>query len=139
VAYCFLFFVSFAAATLLPGGSEAYLLYLRYQDFSPFYLLLIATSGNTLGSLVNYILGKYAYAWSLKKDYVKTLHVTKAKKYFDKYGFIALLFSWLPIIGDPITFVAGVLRYNLSLFLLLVTLSKFTRYVFILYLYRFFT
>jgi len=138
VAYFFLFFISFAAATLLPGGSEAYLLYLRSQDFSPFYLLAIATIGNTLGSFVNYILGKYAYDWSLKKGYIKILHVTKAKTYFDKYGFIALLFSWLPVIGDPLTFVAGVLRYKLSFFFVLVVLSKFTRYVFILYLYRLF-
>lgn len=138
LTYLFLFFVSLGAATLLPGGSEAYFLYLHSQNFSSFYLLIIATLGNSLGSLVNYFLGKYAYAWSLQKGYMKALHVNKAKKYFDKYGFIALLFAWLPIIGDPLTFVAGILRYKLWLFILLVSISKFARYLFLLYFYQLF-
>lgn len=138
LAYFFLFFISFGAATLLPGGSEAYFLYLHSQAFSSSSLLIIATLGNALGSLLNYFLGKYAYGWSLQKGYVKSLHVNKAKRYFDKYGFMALLFAWLPIIGDPLTFVAGILRYKLWLFVFLVGISKFSRYLFLLYFYQLF-
>ena len=72
----------------------------------------------------------------MKKNYIKPLHVEKSKKYFDKYGTFALLLSWTPIIGDPITFVAGVLRYNFWKFLVLVGISKFARYFFLIYAYN---
>ena len=99
-------------------------------------LLIFATIGNTLGSIINYILGKYATNWAIKKNYIKSLHVEKSKKYFDKFGSFALLLAWTPIIGDPITFVAGVLRYNFWKFLALVFISKLGRYAFLLYLFN---
>jgi membrane protein YqaA with SNARE-associated domain len=134
--YLTLFFTALGSATLLPGGSEALLLYLISEDFSPAFLLFVATLGNTLGSLINYFLGKYASEWAINKNYLKALHVKKAKRYFDRFGGFALLLAWVPIIGDPITFVAGVLRYNFWKFLALVTLSKFTRYAFLLYAFN---
>ena len=60
--------------------------------------------------------------------------ILKSKSYFDKYGSISLLFSWLPIIGDPITFVAGILKYDLKKFIVLVVIAKLSRYLFIAYL-----
>jgi membrane protein YqaA with SNARE-associated domain len=132
-----LFFISLGAATLLPGGSELYFLYeLNKSPDLKYLILFIATLGNTLGSVVNFFLGKYASSWAVKKNYIKSLHVEKAKRYFDKFGSIALLLSWTPIIGDPITFVAGTLRYNFWKFLLLVTISKLLRYSFLLYLFN---
>jgi membrane protein YqaA with SNARE-associated domain len=84
---------------------------------------------------VNYFLGKYATSWAMRKNYIKPLHVEKSKTYFDKYGVFALLLAWTPIIGDPITFVAGILKYNFWKFLILVFISKLSRYAFLLYIY----
>jgi len=134
--YFTLFFTSLGAATLLPGGSEALLLYYKSNGLNPDYLLIVASIGNTLGSLVNYILGKYASFWAIEKNYIKSLHVEQSKKYFDKYGVLALLLSWTPVIGDPITFVAGILRYNIWKFFILVLVAKTTRYAVLLYLYN---
>jgi len=132
-----LFFICLGAATLLPGGSEAYFLYKLHNEPNLAYtILLIASIGNALGSLVNYILGKYFREYTIKKAYFKQNTIEKATKLFEKYGFIALLLSWTPIIGDPLTFVAGSLRYNWLKFLLLVFIAKFGRYAFLLYLYN---
>ena len=67
----------------------------------------------------------------VRKKYLKEEKILKSKKYFDKYGAVCILFSWLPIIGDPLTFIAGVLKYRLSTFILLVVIAKFSRYLFI--------
>jgi membrane protein YqaA with SNARE-associated domain len=136
MVYLYLFFIALGSATLLPGGSEALLLYLNSEKNSTLLLLFVATLGNTLGSFVNYMLGRYASAWAEKKNYIKSLHVKKSKEYFDRFGGFALLFAWVPLIGDPITFVAGMLRYNLLVFTVLVTLSKFSRYAFLLYIFN---
>jgi len=71
----------------------------------------------------------------MKKNYIKALHVNKSKTYFDKYGAFALLLAWTPIIGDPITFVAGILKYNFWKFLFLVFISKLFRYTFLLFIF----
>ena len=130
-----LFLTAFGAATLLPGGSEALLLYYQSEGLNPFYLLISASVGNTLGSVLNFFLGLYAYEWAMKKNYINPLHVEKSKKYFDKYGSFALLLSWTPIIGDALTFVAGILRYNFLKFLLLVGIAKTLRYGFLIFIY----
>jgi len=134
--YITLFFTSLGAATLLPGGSEALLLYYKSDGLNPIYLLIAASIGNTFGSVINFYLGKYASSWAIEKNYIKSLHVNKAKKYFDRYGAFAILLSWMPIIGDPITFVAGILRYNFWKFLVLVLIAKTARYWLLLYLYN---
>ncbi|NCD11495.1 MAG: DedA family protein [Epsilonproteobacteria bacterium] len=123
--------ISFASATLLPGGSEAFLLYLLNESFNPYLLLAIATLGNTLGSFVNYLLGKYASHIALEKGYIKAKHQHKATLLFERYGMWSLLFSWLPILGDPLTFVAGIARFEWWKFLLLVSMAKGARYLFI--------
>lgn len=136
MTYLYIFIAALASATLLPGGSEALLLYYQSQGFHTLALLLAATTGNSLGSFINYILGKYASDWAESKNYVKADSIKRAKGYFDRFGAFALLLSWVPIIGDPITFVAGTLRYNLKLFILLILLAKSGRYIFLLYLYE---
>lgn len=129
--YLGLFLASFTSATLLPGGSEALFVYLLSEQLNPFVLLLIATLGNTLGSFVNYVLGKYATTFALSKGYMSEKHLQKASTLFEKYGAISLLFSWLPIIGDPLTFVAGIVRYPWWKFLIIVGLAKLARYSFV--------
>ncbi|MDX1809284.1 MAG: VTT domain-containing protein [Sulfurospirillaceae bacterium] len=83
------------------------------------------------------MLGKYLSEFALSKSYFEAKSIKKATTLFDKYGFISLLFAWLPIIGDPITFVAGLFKYNWLKFLVLVTISKFLRYAFLLYMFEF--
>lgn len=136
MTYLFLFVTSFTSATLLPGGSEALLLYLLSEHHSPFLLLTIATLGNTLGSFVNYLLGKYASTFTLAKGYISKKQLQKASSFFEKYGAWSLLFSWLPIIGDPLTFVAGIVRYVWWKFVIIVSFAKLARYSFVYLSFR---
>lgn len=137
--YLYLFFVSFLSATLLPLGSEAVLLYDLSLNLNPYLLLLFATVGNTLGSIVNYWLGLKGEIYLVEKNYLKEKTLLKAQKYFDKYGGYSLLLSWVPIIGDPITFIAGAVKYDLKKFIFLVFLAKSSRYIFVVIGYYFFT
>jgi membrane protein YqaA with SNARE-associated domain len=131
-----LFFICLSAATLLPGGSEAFFLYKLNESPKLIYTsLFVATLGNTLGSFINYLLGKYLREFAMKKSYFKQNSITKATKIFEKWGFVSLLLSWTPIIGDPITFVAGVLRYSWWKFLVTVFIAKFIRYGVLMYIY----
>lgn len=129
--YLILFFNAFISATLFPLGSEALLIYDIKQGFNIYFLLFFATLGNSLGSIVNYFLGLKGEEYLVQKKMLKEKHILFGKKYFDKYGSFTILFSWLPIIGDPITFVAGVLKYDLKKFIVLVIIAKFLRYLFL--------
>ena len=131
MTYLILFISAFASATLLPLGSEALLIYNIKEGFNIYVLLLIATFGNVLGSILNYYLGLKGEEYLVDKKLVKQKYIDSSKRYFDRFGAFSLLFAWLPIIGDPITFIAGVLKYNFKLFLVLVVISKLGRYLFI--------
>ena len=130
-----LFISAFLAATILPLSSEIVLSALLLNGLSPTSLVIIATTGNVLGSLTNYALGYWASLVVVKKwlrmsedDFVR------AEQHFVKYGMFSLCFAWVPIIGDPLTVMAGVLRVRLKWFLILVTAGKFLRYVVISYM-----
>ena len=127
LVYFTLFTLSLLSATLLPGGSEALLLYDISQNYNLTLLLISATLGNTLGSLVNYFIGLKGVNYFLSKE----KHLEKAESYFEKYGAWVLLLSWVPIIGDPITLVAGVLKYDLKKFIMIVLFAKGMRYIMI--------
>lgn len=129
--YFALFLSAFVSATLFPLGSEALLIYDIKQGYNIYLLLLFATVGNVLGSCVNYYLGLKGEEFLEKKNYLKKEKVQKYKNFFDKYGSFSLLLSWAPVIGDPLTFIAGILKYDFKKFLLLVTIAKFGRYLFI--------
>ena len=129
--YLTLFFSAFISATLIPFGSEALLIYDIKEGYNVYFLILFATLGNTLGSILNYFLGLKGESFLVKNNFLKEKLLIKTKNYFYKYGWFCILFSWLPIIGDPITFIAGVLKFNLKLFILLVLIAKFSRYLFI--------
>ncbi|MFA9372982.1 YqaA family protein [Poseidonibacter sp.] len=128
MTYLILFISAFVSATLIPFGSEALLIYDIKEGFNIPLLLFVATIGNSLGSIVNYFLGLKGEEYLIKKNLLKEKSILRTKKYFDKYGAFCILFSWLPIIGDPITFIAGILKFNLKLFILLVVIAKFLRY-----------
>ena len=129
--YLILFITALISATLFPLGSEALLLYDIKQGYNIYLLLFFATLGNSLGSVINYFLGLKGEGYLINKNLLSEKYILKAKNYFDKYGGFSILFSWLPIIGDPITFVAGVLKYDFKKFLILVIVAKFSRYLFL--------
>ena len=129
--YLILFTTAFISATLFPLGSEALLIYDITQGYNIYLLLFFATFGNSLGSVVNYFLGLKGEEYLINKKLLNEKYILKAKTYFDKYGSLSILFSWLPIIGDSITFVAGVLKYDFKKFLILVVIAKFFRYLFL--------
>ena len=135
LGYFGLFIAAFLAATILPLSSEIVLSTLLLSGLSPNALVIIATIGNVLGSLVNYALGYWASLEIVKKWLkISEQELAKAEQRFVKYGLFLLLFAWVPIVGDPLTIVAGVLRIRLLWFVILVSVGKLIRYVIISYL-----
>jgi membrane protein YqaA with SNARE-associated domain len=135
LGYLGLFSAAFLAATILPLSSEVVLSALLLNGGSPIALVSVATVGNVLGSLTNYGLGYWASLKAIKK-WLKLSEedFTRAEQRFKKYGLFSLCFAWVPIVGDPITVVAGILRIRLLWFVLLVTAGKLLRYIVISYL-----
>ncbi|UTW00754.1 DedA family protein [Marinomonas rhizomae] len=133
--YLFIFLVSFLSATVLPLGSEGLLLYYANDvNLSVFYLWLWASLGNTLGGLTNWFLGLYLVRFEHKKWFPVTPKTRqKAERFFNKYGVWSLLFTWLPVVGDGIALVSGVLRTPIWYFLPLVLIGKAARYALILW------
>ena len=125
--YLSLFFTSFLAATILPFSSEAALIAALQSDADRTLLLLYASLGNVLAVILNYFLGYFLY-----EKMHNRLHASKSgkKAYIlgQRYGYLALLLSWLPVIGDPLTIVAGVLRLNFWYFLLMAGSLRVLRY-----------
>ena len=120
---------AFLAATFLPLSSELVLSSLLIAGENPIALLIVATIGNVAGSTVNYALGRWGSATILHKWlHLSSQQKNKAERQFNQYGKWSLLFAWVPIIGDPLTFIAGLFKVNFALFLVLVTLGKFARY-----------
>jgi membrane protein YqaA with SNARE-associated domain len=129
-SYFGLFLSSFLAATLLPFSSELVLGVLLKQGFNPHLILMVATFGNVLGSVVNYGLGAFGGRLMLHKWWrMPDPEIQRAEKRFRKFGMFSLLLAWVPVIGDPLTVAAGVLKINFFLFLLLVGLGKGLRYI----------
>ncbi len=124
-----LFFSALISSTLFPGGSEVLLLYRLNEGADVINVVLIATFGNVLGSLITYAMGRLGNAAMHKKWLSISEEKTKrAEAWFKRYGYPSLLLAWLPIVGDPLCLIAGLLRCNVMLFLILVTLGKFARY-----------
>lgn len=128
-----LFLSALTSATILPGTSEAALAALIASgDHAVWLLVVISTAGNVLGSLINWRLGLYAEHFKGRRWFpVSAEALDRAAHWFGKYGLWSLLLAWLPIIGDPLTLFAGVMRVRLLPFILLVTLGKATRYALI--------
>ena len=129
--YLSLFVVSFMVATIVPFGSEIYFAsLLAIEDYDSLLLLIAASTGNILGSVFNWICGYYAVYFIQKKWFpINQNQITKATNFFLKYGKWSLLLAWAPFIGDPLTFVAGTLRYSFLPFLILVSIGKTARYL----------
>ena len=136
MAYAGLFLAAFLAATILPAQSEAILVGLILSnDYSIYLLVWVATLGNSLGSLVNWYIGRYLERFRDKTWFpVKEVSLKRAQSFYQKYGAWSVLLSWLPIIGDPLTVIAGLMRMPLLPFILLITLAKGGRYLTLAYL-----
>ena len=133
--YLSLFSISFLAATVLPFSSELMLAGLiATSNYDNFLLLIFASLGNILGSTINWVLGFYSRNLTANKWFpFKLSQIESSSKWFDKFGKWSLLFAWVPIMGDPLTLVAGLLRVKFLEFLLLVSIGKVSRYFFIYY------
>ena len=133
IVYISLFLISFLAATIFPLSSELTLASLLYtSEHNSFILIIAASLGNILGSIFNWLLGFYLFEYINKKWFpFKENQINTAARRFRKFGVWSLLFAWVPIIGDPLTFVAGILRINFLIFLVLVMVGKISRYFFV--------
>ena len=129
--YLSLFATSFLAATILPMSSEAVLLGLLAASKEPWWALIaVASVGNVLGSLANWGIGRGLSAMRTHPRFpVDSAKLARAEGWYRKWGCWSLLLSWVPIIGDPLTVIAGFLREPLPVFLLLVTIAKVGRYL----------
>lgn len=129
--YTGLFLAALAAATILPMQSEAVLVALLLSDAYPIWALIaVASVGNVLGSMINWLLGRGIERFRDRRWFPGNAGaLDRAQRWYRRYGRWSLLLSWVPVVGDPLTIVAGVLREPLPMFLLLVTIAKVGRYV----------
>ncbi|MBV1813143.1 DedA family protein [Pseudomonas viridiflava] len=130
-SYFGLFMAALGAATLLPMQSETVLAgMLLSQAYPAVVLLSVATLGNVLGSILNWLLGRSIIRLRHKRWFpASETQLEKAQRFYVKYGYWSLLLSWVPLIGDPLTLIAGVLREPLWRFVLIVTVAKGARYL----------
>ena len=128
-----LFLNAFIASTILPAASEIVLWALVADDPAILWpAIAVASLGNTLGAVVNWLLGRYLSGYAGRKWYpLSAERQARAVAWFKRFGTWSLLFAWLPIVGDPLTVVAGALRVPFPLFLALVAIGKTARYVII--------
>ncbi|MGJ8689198.1 MAG: YqaA family protein [Gammaproteobacteria bacterium] len=135
VDYILLFFSALIAATILPFYSEAFLYWVLQESPSMIIPLLIATTGNVLGACINWWLGREILRFKDRRwFYFNDTQIARAQQGFQRYGKWTLLLSWFPIIGDPLTLIAGMMKVRFRVFLLLVTLGKASRYLVIAWL-----
>ncbi|MBC8339678.1 MAG: DedA family protein [Rhodospirillales bacterium] len=128
--YLALFVAALLAATVLPFSSEAVLVGLMAAGtYDPAGLWTAATVGNVLGACINWGLGQFCLHWQDRRWFpVSADQLERAGTWFSKYGVWSLLLAWVPLIGDPLTFAAGILRVDFRLFVVLVAIGKAGRY-----------
>ncbi len=126
-----LFLNAFIAATLLPAASEVLLWVIIANDPALLWpAIAVASAGNTAGAVVNWLLGRFLSGFSERRWYpLSARRQRRASAWFQRFGLWSLLFAWLPVLGDPLTLVAGLLRVRFWPFLALVAVGKTGRYV----------
>lgn len=126
-----LFLTALLAATVLPAQSEFLLAGLHLTGrHDRFVLVAVATAGNVLGSVINWVLGRYLIHFQNRRWFpIKSRALEKATRVYQRWGVWTLLLAWTPIIGDPLTLVAGIFRTRLRVFVPLVTAGKLARYL----------
>jgi membrane protein YqaA with SNARE-associated domain len=131
IEYLGLFGAAFLSATVFPFQSEVVLFGMLMSDrYSVWLLVLVASLGNILGSCVNWYLGRFIAHFEGRRWFPVTKEqVFRAEGWYRRFGRWTLLLSWAPVIGDPLTIVAGVLREPFPVFLALVAFAKTARYI----------
>ncbi|MDX1696555.1 MAG: YqaA family protein [Ketobacteraceae bacterium] len=133
IDYFGLFGVAFLAATILPAYSEIMFAGMVAAGYEPWLLWAFASTGNTLGSAVNWLMGRYLLHFKDRKWFpFKEGSLSTSQRWFQKYGVWSLLMAWAPVGGDALTFIAGIMRVNFWLFLLLTFIGKSARYAILL-------
>lgn len=119
---------------MLPFYSEILFLKLLADGYDPVWVWLVASIGNTTGSAVNWVLGRYLLHFQERRWFpFKLEQLGRAQGWFQRWGVWSLLLAWLPVGGDALTFIAGIMRVRLDLFLLLTGIGKAARYAFLLF------
>lgn len=136
MGYAILFVSAFGAATILPFYSEIAFIGMLEQGFAPFWVWLVATAGNSLGAVVNWILGRFLTRYESRRWFpFKADSLHRSQAWFQKYGVWSLLLAWMPIGGDALTFIAGVMRVRFEIFFILTAIGKGARYALLLFIY----
>ena len=124
-----LFILAFFAATILPLGSEWMLATLLLVGYDPVVSVSVATVGNSLGALTTYAIGVWGGPWLIERVLrVDPSRREQAEQFYSRYGVWSLLLSWVPVIGDPLCLVGGLMRVPLLHYSILVTIGKYVRY-----------
>ena len=127
--YPALFLLSFLASTLLPLGSEWLVVTLLLKGFAPLAVVTVALAGNFLGACTSYLLGIYGSSFMVERIFgIGETDRVRAEQAYTRFGSWSLLFTWVPVIGDPLCLVAGMLKVGFSRFALLVVAGKAGRY-----------
>ncbi|MDP9140678.1 MAG: DedA family protein [Pseudomonadota bacterium] len=129
--YAGILITAFASATLLPGQSEVVMAAMLVSErYDPLWLFLAATTGNSLGSTVNWLMGRFIEIFGKRRWFpFSAASVENGRRWYAKWGKWSLLLSWVPVIGDALTLAAGLMRTPLSIFLPLVIAAKAGRYL----------
>jgi membrane protein YqaA with SNARE-associated domain len=136
LGYSILFLSAFGAATIVPFYSEIAYIGMLEQGFAPIWVWLVATAGNSLGAAVNWILGRFLTRFETRRWFpFKPDSLHRGQAWFQKYGVWSLLFAWLPMVGDALTFIAGMMRVRFELFFILTAIGKGARYAVVYLIY----
>jgi membrane protein YqaA with SNARE-associated domain len=136
LGYSILFLSAFGAATIVPISSEIVFIGMLEQGFDPFLVWLVATTGNSLGAVVNWILGRFLTRFETRRWFpFKPESLHRSQAWFQKYGVWSLLLAWLPVVGDALTFGAGLMRVRFEVFFVLTAIGKGARYAVLYFIY----
>lgn len=128
-----LFVSAFLAATIFPFSSEAAFVLALHNGMPVPNAMIAASSGNIVAIILNYFLGYFLYE-KTKKKLLSSKIGRRSYLIGHRYGYVALVLSWLPIIGDPLTIVAGVLRLEFVLFVIIAGGLRILRYYFLTFM-----
>lgn len=125
---------AFLAGSFFPFSSEAVMVGLMATGLDPWILMIYGTIGNVLGSIVNYYIGRLGkMEWIERYLHVKKKNLDRAHRFLEGHGAWMGFFAFLPILGSAITIVLGLMRSNVIITFVAITLGKFFRYIILIY------